>query len=168
MRQGWRQQAQRIKGRGTAPAQVDTGPLPQPSTQPVGVQRRRRMALIQPCAQQMQACPSCGRHATTRRRLRQAGQLGEQLSGGQIPTQRLHPRLRGSSRTRSTKPNRTAAPSWKSSVFSPVGRAGSAGAFASSPRLSSSLKTVQNHVSNICNKLQVADRAAAVLRARRA
>ena len=35
-------------------------------------------------------------------------------------------------------------------------------------RLSISLKTVQNHVSNICNKLQVADRAAAVLRARRA
>lgn len=33
-------------------------------------------------------------------------------------------------------------------------------------RLGISLKTVQNHVSNICNKLQVADRTAAVLRAR--
>jgi DNA-binding NarL/FixJ family response regulator len=34
-------------------------------------------------------------------------------------------------------------------------------------RLNISLKTVQNHVSNICNKLQVADRTAAVLRARK-
>jgi DNA-binding NarL/FixJ family response regulator len=33
-------------------------------------------------------------------------------------------------------------------------------------RLGISLKTVQNHVSNICNKLQVADRMAAVLQAR--
>ena len=34
-------------------------------------------------------------------------------------------------------------------------------------RLNINLKTVQNHVSNICNKLQVADRTAAVLRARK-
>ena len=33
-------------------------------------------------------------------------------------------------------------------------------------RLGISLKTVRNHVSNICTKLQVADRTAAVLRAR--
>lgn len=33
-------------------------------------------------------------------------------------------------------------------------------------RLSVSLKTVQNHVSNICNKLQLADRTQAVIRAR--
>lgn len=32
--------------------------------------------------------------------------------------------------------------------------------------LSLSLKTVQNHVSNICNKLQIADRTEAVIRAR--
>jgi DNA-binding NarL/FixJ family response regulator len=31
-----------------------------------------------------------------------------------------------------------------------------------------SLKTVRNHVSNICGKLQVADRAQAVIRAREA
>lgn len=35
-------------------------------------------------------------------------------------------------------------------------------------QLSVSLKTVQNHVSNICSKLQVADRTQAVLRAREA
>lgn len=35
-------------------------------------------------------------------------------------------------------------------------------------RLSVSLKTVQNHVANICSKLQVADRTQAVLRAREA
>ncbi len=34
--------------------------------------------------------------------------------------------------------------------------------------LSLSLKTVQNHVSNICNKLQLADRTQAVIRAREA
>ncbi len=35
-------------------------------------------------------------------------------------------------------------------------------------RLSLSLKTVQNHVSNILSKLQVADRAQAIVRAREA
>jgi DNA-binding NarL/FixJ family response regulator len=35
-------------------------------------------------------------------------------------------------------------------------------------RLVLSLKTVRNHVSNICGKLQVADRAQAVIRAREA
>lgn len=35
-------------------------------------------------------------------------------------------------------------------------------------RLGIQLKTVRNHVSNICTKLQVADRTAAILRARRA
>jgi DNA-binding NarL/FixJ family response regulator len=35
-------------------------------------------------------------------------------------------------------------------------------------QLSVSLKTVQNHVSNICGKLQVADRTRAVMRAREA
>lgn len=35
-------------------------------------------------------------------------------------------------------------------------------------QLSLSLKTVQNHVSNICNKLQLADRTQAVIRAREA
>ncbi len=35
-------------------------------------------------------------------------------------------------------------------------------------QLALSLKTVQNHVSNICGKLQVADRAQAILRAREA
>jgi DNA-binding NarL/FixJ family response regulator len=34
--------------------------------------------------------------------------------------------------------------------------------------LALSLKTVRNHVSNICGKLQVADRAQALLRAREA
>jgi DNA-binding NarL/FixJ family response regulator len=33
-------------------------------------------------------------------------------------------------------------------------------------RLTISEKTVRNHVSNICNKLQVADRAQAIIRAR--
>ncbi|HEY8477380.1 MAG TPA: LuxR C-terminal-related transcriptional regulator, partial [Chloroflexota bacterium] len=35
-------------------------------------------------------------------------------------------------------------------------------------QLAVSLKTVQNHVSNICSKLQVADRTQAILRAREA
>jgi DNA-binding NarL/FixJ family response regulator len=33
-------------------------------------------------------------------------------------------------------------------------------------RLSVSLKTVQNHVANICNKLHLADRTQALIRAR--